>query len=516
MIPAAPRPAPRARLLCAVAACLLGGLVAAPAATAASSWSISNDINGRGALIEFGFGQPGDVFLAGDWNGDGIDTPGVFRPNGAVWILSDSTTGAGPLITFSWGNTGDLPLVGDWDSVKGDTVGLLRPDPAGGPNTVFLGTALRVNGGSPAGFTYGNLGDRPISGDWDASGTDTIGVYRPAGADGPPDFIEISQNATLPATTTTLPFGDLGDVPFTGDWNGDGSDTPGVFRGLGSAGRWGMKVNNVRGDGSADGFGFGISTDTPVVGDWDGNGTDTPGLVRPAVDFVPTASGGTPGVPAAPGTPNGQNASRDARVTIAYKGTKARSRRLGFTSRPTITGRLTDAAGAAIGGATVVVRARRRQFRAPTSPVDTVTTSADGSFSYKLLSGPARTITLAYTAFTGDTTPAATSAALRTIVPASLTAKVTPRSPRAGARLRVAGKLRYLPRANVQVTIQARDGKVWRTVGTVKTKAGGSYSWPYRFKGSARGRTFAFRAHVDSPVYPFTPGNSKKLSVRVR
>jgi hypothetical protein len=32
----------------------------------------------------------------------------------------------------------------------------------------------------------------------------------------------------------------------------------------------------------------------------------------------------------------------------------------------------------------------------------------------------------------------------------------------------------------------------------------------------AHGRTFAFRAHVDSPVYPFTPGNSRGFSVRVR
>jgi hypothetical protein len=53
-------------------------------------------------------------------------------------------------------------------------------------------------------------------------------------------------------------------------------------------------------------------------------------------------------------------------------------------------------------------------------------------------------------------------------------------------------------------------------VGTVKTRAGGRYSWPHRFTRAQRGRTFTLRAHVDSPVYPFTPGNSRPVSVRVR
>jgi 5-hydroxyisourate hydrolase-like protein (transthyretin family) len=201
---------------------------------------------------------------------------------------------------------------------------------------------------------------------------------------------------------------------------------------------------------------------------------------------------------------------------VAFKGRTSRSRRLGFTSRPTIAGRLVTEGGTGIGGATVVVQARRRQFRATTSPIDTLTTAADGTFSYKLVSGPARTITFAYTAFAGDAGPAVTSATLRTIVPASLTASATPRSPRAGQLLRIGGALSHLPRANVQVTIQARQGRSWKTVGTVKTRAGGRYSWPQRFTRAQRGRTFKLRAHVDSPVYPLTPGNSRPVSVRVR
>jgi hypothetical protein len=45
---------------------------------------------------------------------------------------------------------------------------------------------------------------------------------------------------------------------------------------------------------------------------------------------------------------------------------------------------------------------------------------------------------------------------------------------------------------------------------------GGKFRWRYRFSRVAAGRTFAFRARVDSPLYPFAVGNSKAMFVRVR
>jgi hypothetical protein len=41
------------------------------------------DINGNGEFdahdLVFAHGQPGDLPIAGDWNADGIDDPGVYR-----------------------------------------------------------------------------------------------------------------------------------------------------------------------------------------------------------------------------------------------------------------------------------------------------------------------------------------------------------------------------------------------------------------------------------------------------
>jgi hypothetical protein len=500
-------PSARSTLL-ALAACVAAMLAAAPGASAASTWILSNDVHGGGTPITFGFGQPGDVFLSGDWNGDGTDTPGVFRPASALWILSNSTTGDGPLITFTWGASGDAPLTGDWNGDGTDTVGLFRRIDGG--NDFYLGTSFAAGGGNPAPFLFGGIGDDGITGDWDGDGTETVGTYRVAGQTGKPDFIESPVNGGA-STVVRVTLGDAGDIPLTGDWDGNRTDTPGVFRGVADAGRWGIANSNPAGPVAADGFGFGNAGDTPVVGDWDGNDTDTPALVRPAVDFVPAAP--APGSPA--GEANGANASRAARLTVAFVKTKARSLRTSFGAQPAVTGRLVDEHGTGIGTATVVVQARRRQFRAATSQIDTLTTRADGSFSYRVPSGPARLVTFAYSAFPGDAKPAST-ASLRTLVRAALSATASPSAPRGGERMRLTGTLRYLPRANVQVTIQARTGKSWNTVGTVKTRAGGSYSWPHTFTRAQRGRTFTLRAHVDSPVYPFTPGNSRAVSVRVR
>jgi hypothetical protein len=47
---------------------------------------------------EFFFGDPGDQVIAGDWDGDGDDTVGVYRPStGRLYITG---TNGGPAI---WG-----------------------------------------------------------------------------------------------------------------------------------------------------------------------------------------------------------------------------------------------------------------------------------------------------------------------------------------------------------------------------------------------------------------------------
>jgi hypothetical protein len=216
-----------------------------------------------------------------------------------------------------------------------------------------------------------------------------------------------------------------------------------------------------------------------------------------------------------PGAPNGVNPSRLAKLTANYATTRKRSRRMSYGSRPAIHGTLVDQQGQPIVGATVAILQRHRQSGARSTQVATITTGRDGRFSYKLESGPSRTLTFAYTAFAADPKPAATSV-LRTEVRASLSLAAAPRSPRAGQLMTLSGRLRLLPRARVEVKIQPRQGRRWYTFGTVKTTKGGHFRWRYRFDRSKRGSSFVFRARVDSPIYPFAAGNSRAIRVHVR
>jgi hypothetical protein len=60
--------------------------------------------------------QPGDLPLAGDWDSDGRDTPGVFRATAqsAQFFLS-SANASGPLpVPINYGLVSDRPVVGKW------------------------------------------------------------------------------------------------------------------------------------------------------------------------------------------------------------------------------------------------------------------------------------------------------------------------------------------------------------------------------------------------------------------
>src|SRR5437764_11379781 len=76
------------------------------------------------ADVSFRYGGPGDVPLAGDWNGDGTSTIGVHRGN-AFYLRNSNSSGVADL-TFTFGDPGDIPLVGDWNGDGVDTIGLYR------------------------------------------------------------------------------------------------------------------------------------------------------------------------------------------------------------------------------------------------------------------------------------------------------------------------------------------------------------------------------------------------------
>jgi hypothetical protein len=54
----------------------------------------------------------------GDWNGDGVDTIGLYVPGTRAWFLRNSNSNGAADVAFIYGPDNGLPaipLAGDWD-----------------------------------------------------------------------------------------------------------------------------------------------------------------------------------------------------------------------------------------------------------------------------------------------------------------------------------------------------------------------------------------------------------------
>ena len=126
-----------------------------------STWDVVDAAHTNGP-----FGQVGDIAVAGDWNGNGTTKIGVFRSG--YWYID-------------WNNNGI------WDAEDAQHIGI-----------------------------FGMAGDNPVIGDWTGDGISKIGVFR-----GGFWYVDWTGNGawdTVDAAHTKGPFGQAGDMPFTGKW----------------------------------------------------------------------------------------------------------------------------------------------------------------------------------------------------------------------------------------------------------------------------------------------------------
>ena len=118
----------------------------------------------------------------------------------------------------NFGQAGDLPIVGDWNGTGEEEIGFFRPQ--------TQQWYLDLNGnGKWDGATvdkqlgpYGLSTDLPIVGDWDGTGKVRIGVYRPSTGQW---FLDLNGNGKWdgsPLDRVVGPFGQVGDLPVVGNW----------------------------------------------------------------------------------------------------------------------------------------------------------------------------------------------------------------------------------------------------------------------------------------------------------
>jgi len=225
---------------------------------------LTNSPTGASTAVSLPFGKIGDQPLTCDWNGDGTDTPAIYR--GGTFYIRDSLAATASTRAVSIGRKGDVAVCGDWNGGGTATVGVYRPS----TSTFYLSNSATA-AGTRIEVPLGRTGDIPIAGDWNGDHRDTLGVYRPSTS----TFYLVDSNASW-AVRHAYQRGLVGDRPVTGDWDGDGTDSIGVFR----SSKQTFSLMN-RPDGAVSSrFAYGRAGDIPLAGDWNDDGTDTVGVGR--------------------------------------------------------------------------------------------------------------------------------------------------------------------------------------------------------------------------------------------
>ncbi|MEM9587909.1 MAG: SdrD B-like domain-containing protein, partial [Planctomycetota bacterium] len=282
---------------------------------AKGKWSIGQQLRPRGTNAalrnetELAFGCDDCVPLTGDFNGDGQDEVAVYH--GGQWFVDLNGNGRwdeGDL-WIRMGTMLDRPVIGDWDGDGKDDIaifgrqwerdpqrirrdpGLPDPDNTHRRDVPALLVASKARKSSESTermmqrsvqgdlhadvvdhvFQYGEQGDTPLAGDWNGDGIDQIAVFR-----GGTWLLDHDGDGRRRPGEQSFQYGRPGDQPVVGDFNGDGIDEIGIVRGD----TW---IIDTDGDHRLTGNDLQIRMKptsqgaTPIVGDFNGDGKDEPG-----------------------------------------------------------------------------------------------------------------------------------------------------------------------------------------------------------------------------------------------
>jgi hypothetical protein len=172
-------------------------------------------------------------------------------------------------VHFSFGWPGALRQT-TWWTGRGDA----------GPDSVVWRQSNSTASSGESRFGWG--GDRtrcaPITGDWDGNGTTTPGLACYTGT----GWTWYRSNANGTSGSASFGWGGTARAfcyPITGDWDGNGTTTVGLA--CPETGGWTWYRTNTNGTSGSTSFGWGAVTSAttyPITGDWNGDGTTTVGL----------------------------------------------------------------------------------------------------------------------------------------------------------------------------------------------------------------------------------------------
>lgn len=239
----------------------------------------------------FTLGIAGDLFVPGDFDGDGKTDAAVWSSGTGVFTIRQSSTSTNTSITL--GQSGDdASVIGNYDSDTSVDAAVYR---AGATSGAFSSWIYHPSTGGPdvtvtcsAARDCGKNGDFPAPGDYDGDGKFDFMVQRSHGSSCLPDP---NQGSNVPnadfllsinggSGTTVIPcIGRTTDVIVPGDYDGDGKTDIATLHPSAGQLQWVIRKSSTN---TFVVINFGVSaTDFPVQGDYDGDGKTDLGVWRP-------------------------------------------------------------------------------------------------------------------------------------------------------------------------------------------------------------------------------------------
>jgi cell wall assembly regulator SMI1 len=231
------------------------------------------------------------------WQQAGVNTTGLTAGAGsfATYGQANGTIVTTPLvgdaIVYGYNGSGYAGHVNLVYAVNAaDQVETIGGNQGASPGIVSLDSWHSVEQGAvivaPVGISSPAPGGE-ITGDWDGNGTSTPGIYR----DG--TFYLRNENSQGVADIT-FAYGDPGWTPISGDWDGTGKTSVGVYDP--STGTFYLRSNTNPGGGfTTTSFVYGDPGWIPITGDWDGSGKTSVGVYDPSTGTFYLRSNADPG-----------------------------------------------------------------------------------------------------------------------------------------------------------------------------------------------------------------------------
>jgi hypothetical protein len=119
-------------------------------------WYLDYDNSGL-SDFKVKWGDSNDIPVAGDWDNDGYDEIGLYRPSTQMWYLDYDNSGLSDY-KVKWGDSTDKPVTGDWDGDARDEIGLYRP------STQMWYLDYDNSGLSDFKVKWGDSTDKPVAG----------------------------------------------------------------------------------------------------------------------------------------------------------------------------------------------------------------------------------------------------------------------------------------------------------------------------------------------------------------